>query len=336
MEKMSNLLFITQKIDENDDDLAFVPQWVDEFIKNNFSVSVICLEKGTFNNRFPVHSLGKELGRGKFARLVTFFELIFSLKYDKVFVHMNPEYFTFGGWWWFVTRKSTYLWYTHYTTHIHLRFAALFCRRMFAATPQSLPQYEGNLKKVVTGHGIDVNYWFSPNTSSEPKKMIMVHRISRSKRLEIGIEALTYLPVAYTLDIYGRPIDLKYYEELQALVRERNLHERVIFRGPLPMRELRTVYPKFKIMINMASKTIDKTMLEAMCNGVFPVTTPSNSNAIGLPSCPKGEAPSMVADFILNMTPSNFDQQTLLGIVSERHGLSELIGKISNFIKKGI
>lgn len=323
------LLFITQKIDEKDDDLAFVTQWIDEFIKNGFSVQVICLQRGNFDDRFPVYSLGKEQGYGVVRRIFRFLKFITTNKYDRVFVHMNPEYFTLGGWYWYLKRIPMFLWYTHYTMHIHLSLAGFFCTKMFAATKQSLPQYEGSDKKVVTGHGVNVDYWSAENKCTNPKKMIMVHRLSRSKRVEIGIKALTHLPVEYTLDIYGRPIDQEYFEELQTLVTEHGLGERVSFNGPLPMPELRAIYPQHRIMINMAMETIDKTMLEAMCNGVFPVTTPSNSEAIGLSTAPIGEVSEEIAQFIKNSAAEMSDQVNLIEIVKERHSLSSLVRQMS-------
>lgn len=327
------LLFITQKIDEKDDDLAFVTQWVDEFIKNGFSVQVICLQRGKFDDRFPVYSLGKEQGYGVVRRIFRFLKFITTNKYDRVFVHMNPEYFTIGGWCWYLKRIPMFLWYTHYTMHIHLRLAGFYCTKMFAATKQSLPQYEGSEKKVVTGHGIDVDYWSAENKCINPKKMIMVHRLSRSKRVEIGIKALTHLPVEYTLDIYGRPIDQEYFEELQTLVTENDLEKRVSFNGPLPMPELRAIYPQHRIMINMAMETIDKTMLEAMCNGVFPVTTPSNSEAIGLPVVPAGETAKEIADFILSGAHSSVNNNVLRRVVIKKHSLNTLVALMAKYIK---
>lgn len=199
--KKIKLLIITQKINTNDDDLSFVVLWVKEFIKQGLDVQVICLEKGTFDNSFPVYSLGKEVGSGKFYRVLLFLKYIFTLKYDRVFVHMNPEYITLGGCFWFLSRKPIYLWYTHYTMHIHLWLAGVFCKRLFAATKQSLPQFNGNSKKVVTGHGIDIDYWLTDRDEKapliEPKEynLVSVHRICRSKRLEIAIMSFsTFLP----------------------------------------------------------------------------------------------------------------------------------------------
>lgn len=322
------LLFITQKIHEQDDDLAFVTQWVDEFIKNDLDTQVLCLEKGEFDDRFPVYSLGKERGLGKIRRIINFYKFIFSHKYDYVFIHMNPEYFTLGGFWWKLQGSKMFLWYTHYTTHIHLKLAAFFSTYMFAATKQSLPQYDNNPKKTVTGHGVDVAYWQAANRCVNPQKLAMVHRLSRSKRIEIGIKALQLLPSEYTLDIYGRAIDPEYFSELQDLVTKLNVNDRVTFHGPLPMPKLRAVYPEHRIMINMASETIDKTMIEAMCSGVYPVTTPSNSEAIGLPEYPLADDPSSIAEFIKLQSPLKHSQTELVRIVQNKHSLSNLVRRM--------
>lgn len=335
MEKKSRLLFVTQKINEQDDDLAFVTQWVDEFIRAGFLVEVICLEKGTFDDRFPVHTLGKELGRGKFAIALSFLKLIMTLKYDRVFVHMNPEYFTTGGWWWFLTGKPTYLWYTHYTTHIHLKLAAFYTKRMFAATVQSLPQYNQSSKKVVTGHGVDTRYWASHNECTDSKSLIMVHRLSRSKRVELGLRALALLPSQYSLTIYGRAVDSDYFAELENLVAELGIKERVVFQGPLPMPQLRTIYPRHRIMINMASETIDKTMLEAMCNGVFPVTTSANMKAIGLSKELSAETAEGLAQFILSGEAESISSGDLLAVVEQNHSLKKLVEKLKVYIEAG-
>lgn len=327
------LLFVTQKIHEEDDDLAFVTQWIDEFIAQSIDVEVVCLERGKFDDRFKVHSLGKESGSGVLYRSWRFVRLITSLRYDAVFVHMNPEYFTLGGWYWRLKSKPSYLWYTHYTDHIHLKIASLISRKMFAATKQSLPQYDDSPKKVVTGHGVDVGYWGAPNECSDERRMIMVHRLSRSKRVELGIRALCFLPESYTLDIYGRPIDADYFSELEELVKVQGLESRVKFCGPVPMVKLRSKYPQHRIMINMASETIDKTMLEAMSNGVFPVTTSANMQAIGMETRLGEETPENIARFISDHAYQKYSPIELKQIVSERHSLASLVSRLISEIK---
>jgi len=335
----TKLLFITQKINQNDDDLAFVILWIKEFIKQGIEVQVICLEKGDFDNSFPVYSLGKEEGKGKIARVFRFWKLIFSLKYNRVFVHMNPEYFTLSGWYWRLRRVPMYLWYTHYKMHIHMRLAGFFCQRMFAATKQSLPQYEGSPKKIITGHGIDLNFWLKDagngDNNNPAENLLTIHRLCRSKRLELGIKALKYLPEDYQLDVYGRDVERDYADEMRVLVKSGKLENRVNFKESLPMPEVRNLYKKYRVMVNMASETIDKTMLEGMLFGVYPVTTKGNSEAIGLPISLEHDDPEEIAEFILQGKWKEYNVEYLQNIVKERHSLSALISKMNKYIKDG-
>lgn len=339
MSKECRILFITQKIHEKDDDLAFVTLWLNEFVRQGMEVQVICLEKQEYTGNIPVYSLGKEKGKGKLARTLRFLKLIMTLRYNRVFVHMNPEYFTVGGWYWFLTRRPMYLWYTHYTMHIHMRIAGWLSTRMFAATKQSLPQYEGSPKKVITGHGIDVNFWLSQASSAEnmqiENRLVSIHRICRSKRLDRAILALKFLPENYSLDVYGRDVEKDYYAELLELVKKEKLESRVTFKGPVPMAELKSIYPQYRLMVNMASETIDKTMLEAMLFGVFPVTTRGNSEAIGLPVSPENDEPETLAKFIFKASWKEYNKTSLQNIVKEKHSLQSLIGKMAEYIKKG-
>ncbi len=332
-----SLLFITQKIHQNDDDLGFVILWVKEFIKQGVDVQVICLEKGDFDGSFPVYSLGKEKGYGKLRRALRFLKYIFTLKYNRVFVHMNPEYFTLGGWYWFIRRVPMYLWYTHYTMHMHMCLAGWLCKRLFAATKQSLPQYEGSPKKVITGHGIDMDFWgaVSSENTNDPHQLLTVHRLCRSKRLALGIRALKHLPDEYTLMVYGRDVEKDYVQELHELVSAEGLSERVRFMGPVPMYELKNVYSQHRVMVNMASETIDKTLLEAMLFGVYPITTRANSEAIGLPTSIIHDDPKEIAEFILSEKWKPYDPVYLVNIVKERHSLSSLVRQMSAYIVSG-
>lgn len=335
------LLFITQKIHQKDDDLSFVILWIKELIKQGVDIQVICLEKREFDNSFSVYSLGKERGVKKLGQILRFLKLIFTLKYNRVFVHMNAEYMTLGGWYWFLRGIPVYLWFTHYVMHVHLWLAGIFCKRLFAATAQSLPQYEGNPKKIITGHGIDIDFWLADESTGEAEgksdyNLCSIHRLCRSKRLELSIGALKFLPEPYKLIIYGRKVEMDYYEETRELVKKEGLESRILFQGPLPMPELRKIYPRFKLMVNMASETIDKTMLEGMLFGIYPVTTPANSRAIGLPIWPSGEQPEDIAQFILAGDWRKYDRQFLQKIVKERHNLSVLISKMLIYINQGV
>jgi len=329
------LLFITQIIDETHEDLGFAARWADAFIDAGYDVDVVCLNKGKFDDRFPVYSLGKERGFSKLIIALRFIKYVLTHKYDRVFVHMNAEYYTLGGWWWFISRTPTYLWYTHYTTHIHLKIAAFVSKRMFAATKQSLPQYDDSTKKIVTGHGVDSHYWNVKNECKDVKKVLTVHRLNRSKRLELVIKTISLLPDEYTLDVYGKDVDADYYEELNNLVKELGLKERVTFRGAVTQEELRLIYPKHRLMINMASETIDKTMVEGMCAGLFPLTTAGNAKAIGLSLAPERDEPELMAKLVLGKEWLKVSEEELHSIVAEGHDLNMLIKKMDKYISPG-
>lgn len=335
------LLFVTPRIDERHDDLAFASLWAQGFVEAGYEVTVLCGEKGETRLQCPVYDLGHLPGRSRLRSFLRFQRLICSLKYDRVFVHLGQRWLGAGAWWWKLRGIPTYLWYTHYTNPLSLRMGMWATKRAFAATKDSLPQYEGDPRKIVTGHGIDTNFWeVNPVSDAEresPTHLLAVHRLSRSKRLELVIRALAYLPQEYHLTHYGRPQDpvndAGYYEELQALVTKLGLQERVHFMGSVPMPKLRDIYPRFRVLVNMAPRTIDKTVLEAMYAGLTPVVTQSQAEAIGELTYPESDEPEKIAAYILSL--ALLSPERLRAMVSTRHSLRALVEKMSVYIRAG-
>ncbi len=342
-EERRKLLFITQKLHGQD---AFGILWINAFRKAGYDVDVICLEwrpeeakaaLGITDIPFTVHSLGKERGSSKLAQIFTFIRLIFTLPFDRVFVHMAPVWGLLGAPAFVLRRKPTYLWYTHYKMQAGLKLIGLYGKRMFCATPQSMPQYEESPKKVVVGHGIDMDYWKKrPNLDTNPRKLLVVHRLSRSKRLELIIRALTLLPEDFTLEIFGIEAEADYVAELKALVTELQLEHRVIFRGTIASKDLPALYSAHQLILNMASETIDKTMVEAMTCGCYPMTTKGNAAAIGIPVAPEADTPEAIAAFILTYgAKAPISADDMYEIVKTRHSLEALIAKMNVYIHPG-
>lgn len=339
------ILFITQKLHEQD---AFGVLWVREFIKQGFNVTVVCLEGGKGGTvgkvgkvgeeeEFSVLSLGKELSFSRLRSVLRFEKIILTEQYDRVFVHMAPVWYALGCWWWTIRRIPTYLWYTHYTMQLGVRLFGLFGTRFFCATPQSLPQFQQSSKKVVVGHGIDLSFWPKrKNQAMHTHRLLVVHRLSRSKRLELAIKALIHLDSSYTIDIYGIEAEKDYVMELKALVEQLKLGHRVTFHGTIPMQKLSEIYTRHRLILNMASETIDKTMLEAMTCGCYPVTTLANAKAIGITAAPVEDTPQAIAAFVLQYAsevPMTADE--MYRVVEERHGLQGLVAKMGEYIRKG-
>lgn len=335
------LLFFTPKINEFDDDFSFCAMWVRAFEKEGFDVTVICLEKGEHALSMPVHSLGREKGWSRVRSTLYFLWLIFTLKYDRVFIHMNPRWLAVGSWYWVMRHMPVYLWYTHYSNTLSVKISSYVARRMFAATEQSLPQYAQNPRRVILSHGIDTDYWdVAPESESAraPKtELLAVHRISRSKRLDLVLKALKLLPREYTLTHYGRALDPRrdtaYEQEIRAIAADPILAGRVRFMGSLPMPELKKIYPHYRLSVNLVPGTIDKTVLEAMMCGAAPVITKEHANAIGYPFAPTDDSPEAVADFIQNYTLPSTEE--LKRVVREHHDLQKLVKKMSAYISYG-
>jgi len=328
------LLFITQKLYGQD---AFGVLWIREFKRQGFDVTAICLEGGKEKFEFPVYSLGKERGFSRLKSVLMFEKAITSLEYDRVFVHMSPVWYALGWWWWLMKGIPAYMWYTHYKMQAGVRLFGWFGRRFFCATPQSLPQYMNSKKKIVVGHGIDTAFWTRrQNTCLDPYDLLMVHRLSRSKRVEIVLRALKILPEKFRLEIYGIEAEPDYVAELKSSVSKLNLNSRVTFHGTVPMRELPQVYARHSLILNMASETIDKTMLEAMTCGCYPVTTAANARAIGILGSPQSDTPEAVAKFIEeHSTKSPMSPDEMFRVVAEKHSLEGLVKKMGEFVRSG-
>jgi glycosyltransferase involved in cell wall biosynthesis len=339
------LLFITQKLHGQD---AFAVLWVEAWKRRGHDVTVVCLEwkphaAMTALGRaqapdFPVRSLGKEDGAGKIRQILRFLWLVSTARYDRVFIHMTPVWGGIGAPVWLVRRTPVYLWYTHYTMQWGLKLLGWYGKRLFCATPQSMPQYDGNPKKVVVGHGIDLEYWPPrPNACIDPKKLLVVHRLARSKRLEIVLRAVAILPADYSLDVYGEEVEPGYAVEMLQLARSLGLEKRVAFHGTVPSHALPDLYRSHRLLLNMAGETIDKTMLEAMTCGCYPVTTERNASAIGLPAAPTDDTPEQLAAFAqfyaTQAPPATEDE--LYAIVREKHSLDGIVEKMDRYVSTG-
>lgn len=337
------LLYITQKLHDQD---TFIVHWIREFVRCGYEVHLIVLEWKPENVRLEnftiqslgckVYSLGKEEGLPKWRQVLRFYRYIFTIQCDRVFLHLNAVWGLLGAPKWMITRTPVYTWYTHYVLTPSVWLLGKYGKRFFCATPQSLPQFTGNPKKIVTGHGIDTHFWHQrENVCHNPYALLTVHRLSRSKRLELNIRALALLPEQYTLDVYGIRAQEDYAQEMKALTKKLDLQARVQFKGTIAFSELPTIYSQRKFLLNMASETIDKTMVEAMTCGCYPVTTKQNAAAIGIPFAP-ADTPESIAEFIAEWVDTAIlDPSEMFRIVDQQHSLETLIKKLDAYIRPG-
>jgi len=146
---MAKLLFITQKIDLEDDVLGTYHHWIEKLSEKVERINVICLYRGKVNlpRNVSVYSLGKDklssadlrgLKRGftRIKYIVRFWKYIWNLRnnYDLVFVHMNPIYIILGGWFWKLWGKKIFLWYNHPMGNLAVKIGIFFSKKVFCTS----------------------------------------------------------------------------------------------------------------------------------------------------------------------------------------------------------
>ena len=284
------LLIVTQKVDENDDVLGFFISWIKEFAKHCEQVELICLFEGEHNlsANVRVHSLGKERGASKLTQLATFFYFKFFLKYDAVFVHMNPIYVCLAGDWWRLTRKRVGLFYTHRHVDFKLKMAEKFANFIFTASESS---FQLKTKKLrVVGHGIEVERFRNPGILPVKGLVLSVGRISPIKHQDVLINALRILrekSVDVRVKFVGAPgslADNEYDVRLREIVEEHKLGDFVEFAGSMPNKLIAKEYWNAAVSVNLLPMGgLDKAVFESLAAGTPTVTTNQGFKQLALP-----------------------------------------------------
>lgn len=342
------LLIITQKVDENDQLLGFFIEWIRLFSKKFEKVTVLCLEEGSLAlpDNVRAISLGKDKGAGKLRQFLNFQFSIFNLRnnYDAVFVHMNPIWVVLGGWWWRLTGKKIFFWYTSGGVTAKLKLAEKFADTIFTASKESfrLP----SKKVIVTGHGIDTEL-FKPDFSRSnldrrtPRfdlggiKILSVGRVSPVKNYETLINAAKILKdggVNFSVTMVGETAldsDVRYLASLKFRIKSLKLEENFSFIGKINHKELPKYYQSHDIFVHL-SKTgsLDKTILEAMACGCNVLSSNDSSRKfLKDESVFKEDDPEELAGKIKNLCGAGCRRE-FRDYVLENHDLDKLISKI--------
>ncbi|MFH1427627.1 MAG: glycosyltransferase family 4 protein [Patescibacteria group bacterium] len=326
------LLICTQKVDKEDDVLGFFHSWLDEIAKHYQSVVVICLERGRYilPKNVKVLSLGKEefnrftpyVNRPikKLLYLLRFYRYLWQIRndYNKVLVHMNPEYLVLGGLSWRIKKRKIALWYTHKQVNLKLRIAEKLANTVFTASEESFCLPSKKLK--IVGHGIDINY-FQPDINKKPNeifKIIYVGRLSKIKNQLLLLKAINILNQAGVKNILvkliggaKRKYDKEYLLLLNKFVKENKLEQFVEFPGGIPYKNIVYQYREADLSINLCpTGGMDKVVLESM-------------------AC---QVPAIVLNKTFKPDFKEYCEQLIL----EKEDPEELAEKINNFIKMDI
>ena len=193
---MTRLFFITQKMDKDDDLLGVYHQWVAKLAEKVEKISVICLYRGRLElpANVNVFSLGKENGASRLKYLFNFYRYLWRLRheYDKVFVHMNPEYVILGAKFWKLLGKKIFLWYNHPLGGLRARLAICLSDLVFHTSSLAFAAHYKKARKMPVGIDTDLFHRL-PAISKKPNSILYIGRISPIKKLEVLLDAAKIL-----------------------------------------------------------------------------------------------------------------------------------------------
>lgn len=350
---MARLLFITQKIDKDDDILGAYHRWIEELSKKVDKINVICLYKGKVElpHSVGVFSLGKERGSGCLIRTVLFYKYIWSLRknYDAVFVHMNPIYIILGGIFWKLSRKKIFLWYNHPMGNLMAKIGIKLADQVFCTSPYS---FSAKFKKTfLMPAGVDTDFFHPmPEIPKNNRQILYLGRISPIKKIEYLIEAAKILDsqgLDFKVLVIGSPgsaaVDREYELKLKKAAAGLLSKNMIEFKPAIPNHKTPEVYNSSSIFINLTpTGSLDKTTLEAMaCEAVVLVSNKIfidlfSEETAGRCMFAEGNSSDLSVKIESLLSWPAFQKMELgrqfRDIVTERHSLTRLINQLTKLV----
>ena len=269
------LLFLTQTLDADDAVLGFTSRWVEGLAKHALEVRVVALEVGNTEG-LPENVSWREVGRtgviGRWFKYRRLLKEAFADGYDTALGHIVPRYSSLAAGPAKRAGARVFLWYTHGAVDARLKRAVGSVERVFTATEESLRMETP--KKVVTGHGVDMEHFAPGDVPPElPPRVLAVGRISPAKdplTLLAAVSILLSRGVELHLDLVGAGL-LDSDDSLQRRVREQvelgDLEGCVHMPGAVSYPEVPAWYRRATVVVNSSGTgSLDKVVVEAMAS----------------------------------------------------------------------
>ena len=350
------LLIITQVLDRQDAVLGFFPRWVEGFARNVERVRVVALSVGDISGlptNVDVRVVGREGTILRYLRFRKFLREAFGRDgFDTVFAHMIPRYSTAAAGQASRAGARHFLWYTHGAVDERLRKAERVVERIFTASDESLRLETP--KKLVTGHGIDLEHFDGRGTGPMgAPRLLSVGRMTPSKDPLTLVEALGHLRSEgrdVVLDIVGgglAPGDGEYEAIVRRRVDELNLGDSVVMHRSIPYLRVPDNFRRATICVNSSfTGSVDKVVLEAMaceravvsCNDSFPrVVASLGADARQLTFAPRDAA--NLAAKLRALLDLPFETRAALGarlraIVERDHEVDALMARLVSHMER--
>ena len=318
------LLFLTQVLDRQDAVLGFVHRWVAGLARHCERVRVVALAVGDVTE-LPENVDTRAIGRrGQVRRWLRYRsalrEALGPDGFDTVLAHMVPRYTLLAAGQARAHGARQFLWYTHGGVDDRLQRAEREVEAIFTASPESLRL--ASPKKVVTGHGIDLEHFDDRGqVPALPPRLLAVGRLTPAKdplTLIAAVGLLAERGLDIFLDLVGGELaqgDARYGQQVRDEIQRRDLGERVRLWGAVPYLDVPQRYRAATLLVS-ASRTgsVDKVVLEAMscrrpvvtCNEAFPRLFAALGPDAARLSFPAGDSPALAerVQGLLAMAPA--------------------------------
>lgn len=350
-----HLLLFNLATDADDPILNFTTIWIERLAGHFTGIDVITMRAGRIDAppNVRVFSVGKERGYSEARRAVEFYRLLrarlLERRYRACFAHMMPLFTVMGGPLLRASRVPVVLWYTHRQTGQVLRLAERLSWRIVTAAPDSFPIPSDKVR--VIGHGIDTEFFSPAAGSAAPDPIIAcVARIMPIKRQDMLIRALADLPAARVRLIGAVPADIstarQYRADLERLIVDLGVADRVTFTGPLPPQGVRAELRAACAAVNLSPAGLfDKAALESMACGVPTIVTnpafdPLLGEAAARLRIPGDADPHALAARLRDLLALGPAERAALGAalrarVVDGHSLDALIPRLVNVLRTG-
>jgi glycosyltransferase involved in cell wall biosynthesis len=269
---MRSLVFVTQEVDPAHPALAATIPKIAALSRRVDRIAV--LSAGAVPGTLPENCIVRTFGastkaeRGlRFTRALAT-ELL-RARPGVVLAHMCPIYAVLAAPLARPLGVPVLLWYTHWHASPTLRLAGRFSNVILSVDRRSVPLASAEVRAI--GHGIDLTEFECRSHAAQPGlRMLLLGRYSPAKGLGVVLRALRRA-VDSGLDArlvaHGPTLsDLEraHLAELEELVRELRLEERVRLEGALPRSQVAELFAASDVLVNnMRAGAPDKVVYEA-------------------------------------------------------------------------
>lgn len=277
---MRALLFITQRVDPDDPVLAATIPKLRALAARVDELSVLAQRAvpGALPDQVRVRTFDTPTRLGRGLRFEGALASELRRRPDAVVAHMIPLYAILAAPLARPLGVRVVLWYTHWNAHPLLRVAARSSNVITSVDRRSFPLDSAKVRAI--GHGIDLGDFpcRAPGTSPNGSlRMLALGRYSPAKGLDVVLRGVKRA-VDEGLDVRltahgsaGNALEQDHRNELERLVRELALEDRVSLGPPVRRTEVPALFGEADVLVNnMRAGAPDKVVYEAAA-GCLPV-----------------------------------------------------------------